>query len=153
MFIFISCWSLLLFSLRYHCLLLFLLLLLLLLIDLSAAFDAIEFNILMTRFRSTFGCFGTVLDLFISYLSSHTQTVFVGRESAPSVLQYGVPQGSVLGHILFSLHTHPLSTVICQSGLSYHFFVDASQLHKWSVPLTFQFLPFVWKIVLKRSQN
>ena len=40
----------------------------------------------------------------------------------------------VLGPLLFTLYTHPLSTVICQSGLSYHFFADDSQLHKSSVP-------------------
>ena len=45
-----------------------------------------------------------------------------------------MPQGSVLGPLLFTLYTHPLSTVICQSGLSYHFFADDSQLHKSSVP-------------------
>ena len=49
-------------------------------------------------------------------------------------------QGSVLGPLLFTLYTHPLSTVICQSGLSYHFFVDDSQLHKSSVPSDFPVL-------------
>ena len=62
-----------------------------------------------------FGSSGAVLDWFISYLSCRTQSVFVGHESTPSVLQYGVPQGSVLGPLLFTLYTHSLSTVICQS--------------------------------------
>ena len=64
----------------------------------------------------------------------------VGHESTPSVLKCGVPQGSVLGPLLFTLYTHPLSTVICQSGLSYHFFADDSQLHKSSVPSDFPVL-------------
>ena len=51
-----------------------------------------------------------------------------------------MPQGSVLGPLLFTLYTHPLSTVICQSGLSYHFFADDSQLHKSSVPSDFPVL-------------
>ena len=68
------------------------------------------------------------------------KSVFVGRESTPSVLQCGVPQGSVLGPLLYSLYTHPLSTVICQSGLSYNFFVDDSLLHKSSVPSDFSVL-------------
>ena len=59
--------------------------------------------------------------------------MFDGHESASSVLQCGVPQDSVLGPFLFTLYTHPLSTVICQSGLSYHFFADNSQLQKSSV--------------------
>ena len=56
------------------------------LLDLSTAFDTTDHNILITRLRSTFGCSGTVLGLFISYFSCHTQSVFVGHESAPSVL-------------------------------------------------------------------
>ena len=106
-------------------------------LGLSAAFDAIGNRILITRLRTTFGCSGTVLDWFISYLSCRNQCVFVGHHSSPSVLQCGVPQGSVLGPLLFTLYTHPLSTVICQSGLSYHFFADDSQLHKSSLPSDF----------------
>ena len=83
------------------------------LLDLSAAFDTIDHNILITRLRSTFGCSGIVLEWFISYLSCPTQSVFVGHESTPSVLKCGVPQGSVLGPLLFTLYAHPLSTVIC----------------------------------------
>ena len=60
--------------------------------------------------------------------------------STPSVLKCGVPQGSVLGPLLFTLYTHPLSAVICQSGLSYHFFSDDSQLHKSSDPSDFPVL-------------
>ena len=110
------------------------------LFDLSAAFDTIDHYILITRLRSTFGCSGMVLEWFISYLSCHTQSVFVGYESAPSVLKCGVPQGSVLGPLLFTLYRHPLSTVICQSGISYHFFADDSQLHNSSVPSDFPVL-------------
>ena len=88
------------------------------LLDLSAAFDTVDHNILSTRLRRTFGYSGTVLDWFISYLSCRTLFVFVGHESTPSVLKCGVPQGSVLGPLLFTLYTHPLSTVICQSDLS-----------------------------------
>ena len=94
------------------------------LLDLSAAFDTIDHNILITRLRSTFGLFWhacTVLDWFISYLSCRIQSVFAGHESSPSVLKCGVPQGSVLGLLQFTLYTHPLSTVICQLGFPYHF--------------------------------
>ena len=56
--------------------------------------------------------------------------MFVGHKSTPSILQCGVPQGSVLLLLLFTLYTHPLSTVACQSSLSYHFLADDSKLHK-----------------------
>ena len=110
------------------------------LLDLSAAFDTTNRNILTTRLRSTFGCSGTVPEWFISYLSCRTQSLFVGHESTPSVLKCGLPQGSVLGPLLFILYAHPLSTVICQSGISYHFFADDSQLHNSSVPSDFPVL-------------
>ena len=66
--------------------------------------------------------------------------MFVGHESTPFVLQCGVPQGCVVGLLLFILYTHPLSTFICQSGLSYHFLADDSQLHKSNVPSDFPVL-------------
>ena len=48
-----------------------------------------------------------------------------------------MPQGSVLGPLLFTLYTQSLSTVICQSDHSYHFFADDSQLHNSSIPSDF----------------
>ena len=51
-----------------------------------------------------------------------------------------MPQGSVLGPLLFTLYTQSLSTVICQSGHSYHFFADDSQLHNSSTPSDFPVL-------------
>ena len=50
------------------------------------------------------------------------------------ILQY------ILGPLLFTLYTHPLSTVIRQCGLSYLFLADDSQLHKSSVPSDFPVL-------------
>ena len=98
------------------------------LLDLSAAFDTTDPDILIKRLHITFGYFGTVLDGFTSYLSCRAQSVFVGHESTPSVLKYGVPQGSVLGPLLFTLYTQSLNNDICQAGHSYHFFTDDSQL-------------------------
>ena len=107
------------------------------LIDLSAAFDTIDHSILINRLHTTFGCSGKVLDWFTSYLTCRTQSVFVGHESTPSALKCGVPQGSVLGPLLFTLYMQSLSNVICKSGHSYHFFADDSQLHNSSIPSDF----------------
>ena len=112
------------------------------LLDLSAAFDTTDHNIPITRLHSTFGCSGTVLDWFISYLSCRTQSLCVGHESTPSVLKCGVPQGSVLGPLLFTLYTHPLITVISQSGFFFHIISlqMIPQLLKSSVPSDFPVL-------------
>ena len=103
------------------------------LLYLSAAFDTIDHSILIARSRTIFGCSSTALDRFISHSGCRTQSVFDGHESTPSVLQYGVPQGSVLGPLLCTLYSHPLTTIMCQSGLSYPFFAYDSQLYKSSV--------------------
>ena len=108
------------------------------LFDLSAAFDKIDHVILSQRLSSTFGCTGTVLGWFESYLSIRTQSVFLvyDVQSAPSTLKYRAPQGSVLGHILFTMYTYPLGSVIQQLGFTFSF-ADDSQLHDSAAPSVF----------------
>ena len=78
----------------------------LVLLDLSAAFDTIDHDILITRLSTTFGIRGTVLDWFRSYLSERYQSVCIdGTSSSPKTLQFDVPQGSVLGPIMYTLYT------------------------------------------------
>ena len=80
------------------------------LLDLSLAFDAIDHTILLDRLNVYHGISELVLGWFKSYLSGRTHSVKVGSTlSHPAALQYGVPQGSILGPILFSLYTNPIS--------------------------------------------
>ena len=104
-----------------------------------SAFDKIDLNILITGLWATFGCSSTVLDWFISHISCHAQSVFVGHESTPSVLKSATGFCCRTSSLVF-MYTHPLSTVICQSRLSYNFFADDSQLKKSSVPSDFTVL-------------
>ena len=95
----------------------------LLLLDLSAAFDTIYHSILTHRLQHWFGISSTALNLLSSFLSDRFQTVITpASKSNPVLLEYGVPQGSVLGPLLYSLYTTPLHSIISKyPGLRCHF--------------------------------
>ena len=81
---------------------------LLVLLDLSAAFDTVDHQLLLRDF-SDCGVEGTALSLLESYLENREQCVAIGESrSEPTALQYGVPQGSVLGPVLFTVYTGTL---------------------------------------------
>jgi len=102
----------------------------LVLLDLSAAFDTIDHEILLTRLSSYFGISGCAHDLISSYLVDRTQSVSIGNHnSSPSPVTTGVPQGSVLGPLLFSLYTTPLSHLLSDSGVFFHLYADDTQLY------------------------
>eukprot|EP00745_Piridium_sociabile_P021634 TRINITY_DN3338_c0_g1_i12.p2 TRINITY_DN3338_c0_g1~~TRINITY_DN3338_c0_g1_i12.p2 ORF type:complete len:333 (-),score=53.56 TRINITY_DN3338_c0_g1_i12:630-1628(-) len=108
------------------------------LLDLSAAFDTLDHDILLERLHKSFGISGKVLEWFRSYLAGRTQTVIVGGKSSKQTeLMFGVPQGSVLGPVLFTMYMQPLSKVIEQFNTLYHMFADDTQLHKSSSPDNF----------------
>lgn len=105
------------------------------LLDLSAAFDTIDHSILLSRLSSTFGISGSALTWFSSYLSDRKQTVSVnGLLSSPRALKYGVPQGSVLGPVLFTLYTLPLSDIIKAHNCNFHKYADDTQLQDSAPP-------------------
>ena len=101
------------------------------LLDQSAAFDTIGHGTLIECLSSWFGVGGVVLDWFRSYLSDRYQCIKIGSVlSDAKRLLYGVPQGFVLGPILFSLYTTPLSKVIQNHpGIHFHFYADDTQLY------------------------
>ena len=100
------------------------------LLDLSAAFDTIDHHILLDRLQTTFGISETALSWFSSYISNRKQTVLIGNErSVPTLMKYGVPQGSVLGPILFSMYTQPLGNLIRKFGFSFRMYADDTQLY------------------------
>ena len=107
----------------------------LLLLDLSAAFDTVYHNILLSRLHERFGVTFKPFLWFQSYLSDRMQYVSVdGGTSSKHALQCGVPQGLVLGPILYLLYTSPLSDIIKKFSLSYHFYADDSQLYLFFQP-------------------
>ena len=102
----------------------------LVLLDLSSAFDTVDHDILLHRLSLNFGITGSALSLLSSYLTHRTQSVKIDSHiSPPSSLTCGVPQGSVLGPLLFTLYTTPLSYLLAESKLSFHFCADDTQLY------------------------
>jgi hypothetical protein len=106
------------------------------LLDLSAAFDTIDHSILIHRLSSWFGISGCALSWVKSYLSNRSFYVnLTGTKSSVFQLLYGVPQGSVLGPLLFILYTTPLSHIISKSASNHHLYADDTQLYM-SFPAT-----------------
>ena len=102
----------------------------LVLLDLSAAFDTIDHQLLLSRLSSTFGLTGPALHILSSYLTGRSQSVSIDSHfTTPSPMHTGVPQGSVLGPLLFCLYTTPLSNMLSATALSYHFYADDTQLY------------------------
>jgi len=102
----------------------------LVLLDLSAAFDTIDHNILLSRLSSHFGITGSALNLLTSYLTNRSMSVVINSTLSPSSsVNTGVPQGSVLGPLLFSLYTSPISSIFSNSPVSFHLYADDTQLY------------------------
>ena len=100
------------------------------LLDLSAAFDTIDHEILLNRLNISFGISDSALSWFHSYLFDRSSSVSIcGLSSDPSPLRFGVPQGSVLGPILFVLYTQSIASIVQCHSLSHHSFSDDNQLY------------------------
>ena len=103
----------------------------LILLDYTAAFDTIDHTLLLHRLENDFFITGTVLDWIRSYLHNRSQRVIIN--DTPSVtfpLICGVPQGSVIGPLLFVLYTSPLSKVIdSHRGIHHAMYADDTQIY------------------------
>ena len=103
---------------------------LLVLLNVSAAFDALDPSILLSRLRSKLGLKGTALSWFCSYLSLTTQRISVqGALSNVFHLRYGISQGSCLGPLLFNMYSIEIFDIVGRHLPKVHCYADGSQLY------------------------
>ena len=98
------------------------------LLDLSAAFDTLDHSGVISLLENWYGISGNALLWFASYLLDRQQMVkeCVGE---PFQTKYGIPQGSVIGPLLFTLYTTPLSKIISRHNVCHHLYDDDRQIY------------------------
>ena len=99
-------------------------------LDLSSAFDTLDISTMLRRLRFTFGVSGPALNWISSYMVHRQQSVRVGQQQSSTFdCKYGVPQGSVLGPMLFTLYVAPLAKIILSQGINHTQYADDVQLY------------------------
>ena len=102
-------------------------------VDLEKAFDTVNHNILLKKLEH-YGIRGPALSWFTSYLSSRKQLVVLdGLSSSLSKISCGVPQGSILGPLLFLIYINDMHTSV-QFSTVYHFADDTNLLYHHKNP-------------------
>ena len=96
----------------------------------SAAFDTVDHDILRGRLQTSFGICRAALSWFSSFLRDRTQTVVINsHRSKTSLVASGVPQGRVLGQILFLLYSANIGIIAEKIRLNFHPYADDSELY------------------------
>ena len=102
----------------------------LVMLDLSAAFDTIDHDILFQRLEHGFGIKGTVLNWIKTYISDRNFCVYIGGKMSDKFpLKTGVPQGSVIGPRIFTMYAQHAANIIRCHRLNYHIYADDLQIY------------------------
>ena len=100
----------------------------LVLLDFSKAFDSLDFNILLIKLEKYFGFDTFAIELMRSYITNRCQRVYVdGKKSDLGDIKSGVPQGSILGPILFCIYINDI--VHCCKNAAIHLYADDAQVY------------------------
>ena len=119
----------------------------LVLLDLSAAFDTVDHTILLNRLSNVVGIKDRALAWFKSYLTGRSQRVKIRDAFSDQFeLSCGVPQGSVLGPLLFTVYLLPLGDLVRRHGVKFHMYADDSQLYIVFKPIPSQIVVSIDKI-------
>ena len=105
------------------------------LLDFSSAFDKIDHPMLVHILHTDFGITDAVLQCFSSYMTDRTHYISLSNHcSALAPVHSGVPQGSVLGPMLFTIYIKPLSAINDTHSITHHSFADDIQLQMSAPP-------------------
>jgi retron-type reverse transcriptase len=108
----------------------------LVLLDLSAAFDTVDHGILLRRMSCEIGVTKRALDWLKSYFTGRSTRVLIDDVySLEKSMDYGLPQGSIVGPRAFTIYTIPIGRIIKNHRLSYHMYADDIQIYTSFKPI------------------